>query len=133
MPSYGLKIAKEGFDIGTASIQNQALNSDFNTFKIQREGIGTANVTSLGTTISVSATDTFSSNTFPAFLAFMKIGTTEKWYAPYKAELDSGNNIRMDLYLDPNHLRINADITATGGNTLITVYFYELIEPSVNI
>lgn len=131
MGNYGIKVTKTGFDVGTASVQNQSLNSSKNTFKILKEGLVSGTVTSAGTTLSVSAIDTFSSNTFPAFLGFMQVGTL--WYPPYITELDSGKNIRMDLWLSPDNFRIYADITASSGTTPISVYFYELVEPSVKL
>ena len=133
MADWGIKSTKTGFDVATATIPQQSLNSGKNTFKILKEGIGTVNVTSAGTVVSVSAIDTFSSNTFPAFMAYMKLGTNETWYQPYITEQDTGKNINMDLWLDPAHFLINATLTATSGTTLVTVYFYELVEPSVNI
>jgi hypothetical protein len=133
MGNWGIKVAKSGFDIGTVTIPNQSLNSNKNTFKILKEGVATGTVTSAGTTIFVSAIDTYSSRTFPAFLAFMKVGTTEKWYQPYGTETDSGKSMSMDLWLDPAHYRINANITCSSGTTPITVYFYELVEPSIFI
>ena len=131
MGNYGIKVTKTGYDIATAGVQNQSLNSGKNTFKILKEGVVTGTVTSAGTTLSVSAIDTFSSNTFPAFLGFMQVGTL--WYPPYITELDSGKNINMDLWLDYDNLHINATLTASGGTTPVSVYFYELVEPSVKL
>jgi hypothetical protein len=133
MGNWGIKVTKTGYDLGTASVQNQSLNSSKNTFKILKEGVASGTVTSSGTTVSVSVSDTFSSNTFPAFLGFMKIGTSNVWYPPHITEADSGNSIRMDLVLYPDKLQLSAVLSASSGTTPVTVYFYEMIEPSVKI
>lgn len=133
MANWGIKVSKSGFDVGTASVENQVFNSNNNTFKILKEGVVNGTLTSSGTSVSVSVSDTFTSNTFPAFMAYMRPGTANTWYPPYGTEKDTGKNIFMDLYLDPDRLKVFADLTASSGTTVVSVYFYILVEPSVNI
>lgn len=48
MGDYGIKLSKEGFDVFTASVKDQAFNSSYNNFKILSEGAINVSVPSSG-------------------------------------------------------------------------------------
>ena len=118
MADYGIKIAKSGYDVSSASEENLAFSSAFNSFKIVASG---------STTLTIPAEDTYIKiiyhylGYYPAFMAFFKNNNGDWQDACRRTSIP----VDMGAYgrVNTNDLRVKIFNNTGSEHTADIVYF----------
>ena len=124
MTDFGMKVSKEGFDVGTAAIKDLVLHSEHFGIKIGKVGSTTFSVTSGS---GGSTTVAHGMGYTPGFLAFIKFGGT-KYFPPSSWNIDS-NYEQFLASSDGTNLNFSVDSNANTSYTA-TVYYFILVDPA---
>lgn len=117
--TYGIKVSKEGIDVGTALGQDLVLFSTYNSPKITQENLGT---TAFSGTAFAAGTITHGLGYIPGYDFWATAGTAP-WYAQSNGfEVGAGTNITYYTEVNANDLIVKARVE--GGGTVNLVYHY---------
>jgi len=119
MATYGVKVSKAGFDVGTTTGQDLVLFSSYNSPKIISEGLGTKSF--FGTAF---AAGTVSHNLgYTPGYDFWATAGTAPWFAQSNGfEVGAGTNITYYTEVNSSDLIIKARVE--GGGTINLIYHY---------
>ncbi len=103
MANYGIKVALAGYDTATATDQQLAFSSEFNTLKISTSGSGNVDCNGVATTVQIA----HGLGYVPAFLVLTEIflGVDGVFYlVPYT--YPAGGDASIIAYADSTNLNI---------------------------
>lgn len=123
---YGLKVSKNGYDINTASVQNQIFNSTYNSLKIIAEGQVTISVPSSGSAATTTVAHGLSY--IPGFLAYAQLSTASESYIADSFNPNDSAKEDFQAWIDSTNLTLSAKPTGSGAYTAY-IYYYILADP----
>lgn len=119
MGDYGLKVAKAGQDVDSASIINQIFNSSYNKLKIVAQDDITVNVN--GTTTHTIA---HGLGYAPAFLVYAQLSTSTTSYLVGSFDINSGSGEGFSAKADATNFYIELDGAASPYDAYIYYYIF---------
>lgn len=116
MGDYGIKVARDGYDVSSASFLNQVFNSSLNTMKTLERGVATTTASGLRT-IVVSSSASFRCG----FMAWFEVDNNGKWYPNGAVEDYTGARCSVNCYVD-NGFVLYADAYSSSSKTIAIKY-----------
>jgi hypothetical protein len=123
--NYGIKISKDGVDIGTANILQQTFNSEKNSLKIISDGT-TATTANGARDITVA----HGMNFIPGFLTFYEVDNSGTWLFDATREDLSGKGVSIDAQSDGTNLTMSV---FSSGTATVKLHYYILADPGVSV
>lgn len=114
---YGLKVARDGYDVSNATLIEQVFNSGYSTMKTTARGTITSTASGERSIVIANL------NYRPGFMAWFEVNGDNKWY-PNGCVIDG---TYVALYVN-NSKALYADIYSSSSKTVI-VYYAILADP----
>ncbi len=122
MADFGIKVAKDGYDVSTTNPLEQTFNSQKNSLKIALEGSISSTASSYRT-VQVA----HGLSVTPSYLCFYQCDGNGKWFSNFAIEDVTGKNCQITPYTDSTYLQIPiySDSSAT-----VKVYYFIIVDPA---
>lgn len=120
MANYGIKVARPGYDVATATLLQQEFNSSKNCFKIGLEGSSSSTADG-ARTVEVE----HGMSITPGYLCWFQIDASGKWYPCFSTDYISGKYGNLVAYTTSSKLYLT--FSSMGSATMKAYYilFYD--------
>lgn len=120
--SFGLKIAKEGYDVKTANILQQTFNSEKNSIKIATSGTSSATVNT-----DYNFLITHGLDVVPGYLIYFEVDNSGKWWCENETDTLSGKSVKLNSWTTDTFLVANA---TSSSSCTVKIKYYILADPA---